>query len=357
MFNVSKIQTEFKGLVALRQPFDTAVDRFLSTQYLASSNLFLDDVEYFRPEYWIDSQSFATATDSDIQNKWDELEKSVIANVMAKIFNKPSYIDRNLIYSTTFDRNELFTISTDTNQFYGYELEVSDLKNIAFLIKNVRIEGKGVGYLTIALYHSSQATAIKSKVVALLDNGTLQTEVLDWVVDMSDTPYKGTYFLGYYVPAGFVFEPYMRNLNDASCMNNITELEIERIENLGTFASLENIDYSSNHNGLNFDITVYEDYTDLIIQNKFLFARVIQLQWVLSILLLTMSSNRSNRNERIAKDVNAILLAVEGQSGFGMQKVTGLRGQVTGELLRIQEEFDSIINGYFPQTLITDTIC
>jgi hypothetical protein len=70
-----------------------------------------------------------------------------------------------------------------------------------------------------------------------------------------------------------------------------------------------------------------------------------------------MSSNRSNRNERIAKDVNAILLAVEGQSGFGMQKVTGLRGQVTGELLRIQEEFDSIINGYFPQTLITDTIC
>jgi hypothetical protein len=113
MFNVSKIQTEFKGLVALRQPLDTAVDRFLSTQYLASSNLFLDDVEYFRPEYWIDSQSFATATDSDIQNKWDELEKSVIANVMAKIFNKPSYIDRNLIYSTTFDRNELFTIHWD----------------------------------------------------------------------------------------------------------------------------------------------------------------------------------------------------------------------------------------------------
>jgi len=360
MFDVTKIQNGLTGLVALRQPTQTAYDRLLPAQYLSTSGLFLDDVEHFRFEYWVDSQNDATISDSDLQTTWSNLEASTIANVMARVFNRPTYIDRNLIYSNPFDRNELVTLSTNPAMFYGYEIKVSDKKNVAFMISNVRIEASTTvagSVLTINLFHSSQALPIKTKSVTLTNNGTLQIERLDWYIDMSDNYYKGQFYIGYDSPA-FEFKPFQRNFERADIQNNIAELEIRRCENLGAFSNLENVDYTDTHNGLNFDITVYNDYTDLILQNKFIFARAIQLQWASSILSSIISSSRSNRNERIAKEmISLILLTLEGQSGFGLQRVKGLKEQIAGELTRLQTEIDQIINGYFTSEIVMTTTC
>lgn len=360
MFDVTKIQQGLKGLVALRQPSQTAYDRLDPANYLSTSGLFLDDVEHFRFEYWVDSQNDAAISDLDLIAKWNELEASTIANVMARVFNRPTYIDRNLIYSNPFDRNELVTLSTNPAMFYGYEIRVSDKKNIAFMISNVRIEAitpVSGSVLTINLFHSSQILPIKTKAVTLTNDGTLQIERLDWYIDMSDNYYKGIFYIGFDSPA-FEFKPFQRNFERADIPNDISELEIRRCENLGAFSNLENVDYTDTHNGLNFDITVYNDYTDLILQNKFIFANAIKLQWASSVLASIVSSSRSNRNERIAKEmIQLILLTLEGQKGFGLQRVTGLREQLAGELARLQSEIDSIINGYFTQQITVGTVC
>ena len=360
MINVAKIQSGLKGLVAVRQPLNPVNDVLEATSYVSKSELFLDDVEHFNFEFWKDCQNYAEATDDDYQAKWEQLEGSILNNVMAQVFNKPSYIDRNLIYSNPFDRNELITISTDSTQFYGYEIKISDKKNIAFCISSVKIEGKsigGVGDLVVQLFHSSQDEPIKEQTITTTDDGTLQTVQLDWYIDMSDNYYKGQFYLGYYVPE-FIFSPYERNFERSNLMNTIQELCIRRIERLGDFTSLEDMDTSDQHNGLNFDITVYTDYTDLIVQNQFMFAKAIQLQWVSSILAMIVSSNRSNRNERVGKEmISLIMLTLEGQNGFGLQKVKGLREQVAGELARLQIEMDKLTNGYLPQEFVNDTIC
>lgn len=358
MFAVEKIQEGLTGLVAVREPLNPDIDVLNDDQYIASSGLYLDDVEHFRLDYWIDGQSYAKAESADYETLWSQLEKASIANVMARVFNKPTYIDRNLIYSNTFDRHKLVTLSNDP-VFYGYEIQVSDRKNLAFMISNVRIEGKtneDDNELTIQLFHSSQAAPLKTIDIVLTNDGTLQMERLDWYIDNSDNYYKGRFYIGYGRP-DFEFTPYERDFNNANVPNDISELCIRRIERLGDFADLSQINYTSQHNGLNFDITVYEDYTDLILQNKFIFARAIQLQWAMSVMLMCLSSNRSNRNERVIKEMlNLLMLTVEGQRGFGLQKVTGIRDTLSGELARLGAEVESIINGYFTQEITMTTL-
>lgn len=360
MFDVTKIQDRLTGLVAVRQPLDPTYDRLDEDQYLCTSGQYLDDVQHFRLEYWIDAQNFATAADEDLQSAWSNMEKSAISNVVSQVFNKPSYIDRNLIYSNTFDRSKVRTLSNDTSTFYGYELKLSKRKNVAFLISTVRIEAftdSNGGELAVQLFHSSQATPIKTKTIEVVNDGTLQIEQLDWYIDNSDQYYQGTFFLGYGLP-DFVFKPYERDFNDANRMNNISELSIRPIINVGTFADLETIDTDDTHNGLNFDITIYEDYTDLVSQNKFMFAKAIQLQWATSVLLQVVSSSRSNKNQRISAEfLQVMLLSINGQRGFGLPTIVGLREMINGEIGRLQEEIEKLQRGYFPGPLTTGTLC
>lgn len=361
MFDVDKIKTGLRGVVGIRQPLDPAYDRFDAAQYLSSSGLFLDDIEHYRTEYYIDSQNFADATDENLQDKWQNLQDSAILNVMSQVFNKPSFIDRNLIFPNAFDRSQTRTISTDPGQFYGYEIKMSDRKNIAFQISRVIIEGVAYapgGDIVIQLYNSAQSLPIKEKTISLSNTGEQQVFELNWYVNNSDNYYKGQFYIGFYAQNVFQFSPYLREFERANVQSNIQELTIRPIERLGNFADLEDMDYVEDHNGMNFDITVYEDFTDLILQNKFIFAKAIQLQWASSVLAQIISSNRSNRNERIAKEmISLILLTLEGQSGFGLQRVRGLREQMAGELARLQDEIQKIDKGYFLGIIYNDTQC
>ncbi len=361
MFDVEKIQDGLSGLVAVRQPLNPDYDKLSSGQYVSTSGLYLDDVQHFKLEYWIDAQSYASASDNDLQTAWSNLEKSTIAGVMARVFNRPTYIDRNLIYINAYDRNETRTLDASGTHFYGYRLKVSDRKNLAFAITNVRIEGVAVApdqEITVVLYNSSNPFPIKSQAITLDTGGSIQKEVLNWYIDNSGEYYKGEYFLGFQMPSGSDFKPYMRNYNRSNIVSHISELEISAIHRDGSFADLEDMEMDDEHNGLNFDITVYEDYTDLIIQNKFMFAQAIQLHWAMSVLLMAVSSNRSNRNERISKEfMQLILLSIDGQRGYGLPTIVGLREQVNGEISRLNEELKKLIDGYFTGTLDVSTLC
>lgn len=357
MFAVEKIQEELTGLVGVRQPLNPDMDRLDTDQYLSRSGLFLDDVEHFRIDYWIDGQSFAKATNEDLVTLWDQNQKSAISNVMARVFSRPDYIDRNLLFINTFDRNE--TTTMQEGKFYGYRIDLSDRKNVGFKITSLTLEGVyDDGELEIALFHSSQDEPIETISIELVGGtGELLKVPLNWTVNDSENVYKGSYFIGYR-QLDDNFKPYKRNYQYAGNMSFLKELTISRVSTAGSLVNLENLNSESDHNGINLDITVFEDFTGLILNNAFLFAKAIQLQWAMSVMLQCVSSNRSNRNERMSKDVmNTLILAVEGQRGFGMQRVTGLKEQLTGELNRLNEEVDKMINGYFTGEITMDTVC
>jgi hypothetical protein len=101
------------------------------------------------------------------------------------------------------------------------------------------------------------------------------------------------------------------------------------------------------YNGVNPDITVYEDYTDLIVQNEKLFARAIQLDCQINLLSESVASLRSNRNERVSSIYTAQIMAqIEGETGEGNVKVKGLRPQFYGAIGSIKKELDKLKQGY-----------
>jgi hypothetical protein len=73
---------------------------------------------------------------------------------------------------------------------------------------------------------------------------------------------------------------------------------------------------------------------------------------------MAVSSNRSNRNERVSKEfMQLILLSIDGQRGYGLPTIVGLREQVNGEISRLNEELKKLIDGYFTGTLDVSTLC
>ena len=89
------------------------------------------------------------------------------------------------------------------------------------------------------------------------------------------------------------------------------------------------------------------DYTDLIIQNRFLFADAINLEAAIRMLNQFKGSLRSNKGQRLTGEMlTQIETAIEGQTSDKYQKVTGLRPSLGKQLDLIKRKIDSLVMGY-----------
>jgi len=345
-FDLSKIQAAFVGLVGIRQPFDPAYQKLDVSFESSSSDLYLDDVTNYKTEFWIDTQDYKDISDADLSLRMGQIRDGAVSSVMSQIFTESSYIDRNKLYSQTFDRQNVITQQGDAQTFYGYEIIAGQEKNLAFKITKCTLEMVGAGDITIELYNSSKLEPLFSQVVTIGAGTSLEEVELNWIVDSTEIPYKGSYFLGYYKNSNV--QPIDRNYEGGDLMNSIKGLDIERMMIQDDFLNLASLSYESDHNGLNFDITTYYDYTDLVLQNEFLFAKALQLTWAMTIMLSYSSSFRINGKERISKELIAsIIRSIEGQKGKDVLRIIGVRELLAGELTRLREEIDKVRFGYF----------
>jgi len=345
-FDLSKIQAAFVGLVGIRQPFDPAYQKLDVSFESSSSGLYLNEISNYKTEFWIDTQDYKDISDADLSTRMGQIRDGAVSSVLSQVFTESSYIDRNKLYSQTFDRQNVVTQQGDSQTFYGYEIIAGQEKNLAFKITKCTLEMVGAGDITIALYNSSKLEPLFTEVVTIGGGTSLEEVELNWIVDSTEIPYKGSYFLGYYKNSNV--QPIDRNYDGGDLMNNIKGLDIERMKIQDDFLNLASLSYESDHNGLNFDITTYYDYTDLVLQNEFLFAKPLQLTWAMTVMLSYSSSFRINGKERISKELIAsIIRSIEGQKGKDVLRIVGVRELLAGELVRLREEIDKVKHGYF----------
>jgi hypothetical protein len=106
---------------------------------------------------------------------------------------------------------------------------------------------------------------------------------------------------------------------------------------------LNKVEGLSENNGLNLDITVCDDYTDFILNNKMLFARAIQLEGIIRCIQLYISSLRSNSNQQMSAQLyEKMMVELEGTSGESVVKVNGLKNQLLGEITSIRSEVNKL---------------
>jgi len=355
MFQVDKISTKLYGLVGLRDSFNPDYAILDTDNKTSRSGYYVTDNAYVKLEYIKDSQDYKDISDLEFNEYLKRLQQSSIVNICHRVFNRFDYLDRNLLYINAHNKVNQETL---VDGFVGYKIEVSQDRNIAFEIKRVLLDFDTLGDFKLMLFNTSKQQPVFEQDITI--TAKTQEAVLDWKVDNSDITYKGDYYLGY-IKTGITPIPFKRDYNNADVMTDISHLRIEKIQVKDhlteTLFDLTIEDGLSENIGINPDITVYEDYTDLIIQNEMLFARAIELDFSISIIREQLNSLRTNQNQRDAEKQSTKMLAeIEGTDGDTPIKLTGLRSLLIGEINQISKEIHKIKTGYFNDSIRVNTL-
>ena len=359
MFNTSKIQTELYGVVGCRQPLNPAYAILDANNLISRSGEYVTNNPYCKIEYLYDNQDYKDLSDAEFNTVLKQMQEESISRVCHEIFNKPDYIDRQVLYPHAQNR-----VNTETlpSGFVCYKIEVDIKKNIAFEIKRVLLDFEGAGDIEILLFNTSQDTPIQSQVVTI--SSTHQAVELNWKVDNSDDTYKGDYYLGYltnYVGIG-TLKPFKRDYENSDIKSCVTHLTIDEYiftgHSTNTLPDLDDEDSIDEAIGLNPDITVYDDFTDLIIQNESLLAHAISLDLQVKFIESYLASLRSNKNERDSqRQIQLLISQIEGvNAADSVLKVTGLRPQLSRAISHVRKEINKLHNGYFEGRVWVDTL-
>lgn len=341
MINVTKIQTSLIGLIGFKQPFNPDYAIVDASNLLSASGYFVTDNPYAKIEYIKDNQDYISISDSNFNLVLKQLKQSAISNVCNQVFSEYDFLDRNLLFKNA-------TRKTNTNVlpigFVGYRIEVGNTKNIAFKLNRVLLDFEGTGTIKLLLWNTSSLTALKTKEIVIESDH--QEVVLDWVLDNSGNTYKGDYYIGYNT-ADLTVTPFKRDYENGNVMSSFKYLCIEQIalknHNTETLFDVSTYDGLSEDTGLNFDISVFDDYTDFVINNAYLFARAIQIDCQIQCIQLYLSSLRSNLNQSISAQLyEKIMIELEGTSTDSLINVKGLKNQLIGEITSIRNEIQKI---------------
>lgn len=376
MINPILLSARLTGLVGFQNPANPDFQKFDAANLSSRSGLTINSNPYVKPEYIINSQDYKDISDVDF-NTWvrNKINTSII-NVCSSVFKQNDYTDRQLLYKHAL--NKLSIVPTNTQDGSGHYtntyalppgfvckwLQVKDHPNIAFNIKRILLEFNGTGDITLYLYNTSDFTTPLFTQTVNITKPIQEVILLDangnpngWTCDNTTGFYKGDYYLGYFTE-GMTLEPFSRAYREASFMSQPKDMFIQRLT-FTTFTQpsgtidLFKLDAPLVYDGMNPDIMVYEDFTDLITQNEMLFAKAIQLDCQISFLSEIIASVRTNRLKLIAGDMVADMLAnLEGQKGDGIATVTGLRPMLLGELARTKAELKKLQEGYVSDGLI-----
>ena len=347
-FIKTKVETGLSGLVGFRPSLDPDFFTLDTVNLQSDSGYYVNDNPFAELEAYRDTISFKDMSEADFNTKLSQLTNSAITSVCNAVFqdrDNPSFVDRQLQFKNATNKVNLETLPSG---FVGEKICIANKNSLAVEISRVQLDFSGTGELTLYLYNTNSITPIETQVITITTDH--QTEVLNWKLDNTGGINGGDWYIGYYTD-GLAVTPYKRDYNSASVESNITFVDLEKTEVIGhTGPNIWDLDLDagmSETTGLNLDVSVYYDYTDLIIQNKFLFADAINLEAAILMLNQFKGSLRSNKNQRITQEhLIQIEVAIEGQTGDKYTKVTGLRPSLGKQLDLIKRKIETLVLGY-----------
>lgn len=349
MFDKTKVEDSLVGIVGVRNPSNPTYAIIDAANQLSTSGYFVNDIPLAKIEYFKEAQDYEAISDADFNELLRTTQKSAIVSVCNQVFNTNDFQDRNLFYKRPNNNIEAETL---IDGFVGWKLQVKRKSNVAFKITRVILDfHSGIPEdITLQLYNTGTAAPIQSKVITVSANN--QEEVLNWVVDNSDTTYKGDYYLGYIKTATTPI-PYRRNYQSSSIISKIEGLTIEPMQVTGhstnVLFDLTTTEGLSENIGVNPDIIIYDDYTDFIKQNRSIFAHAIQIDMAIRMMNVSASSNRVNKDQRINDSIQVkIFQSLNGADiGEGRLKVQSLNAMLIGEIANAQTAIAKLKGNYF----------
>ena len=346
MNRATKIQDAMFGLVGFNQPFNSSF-AIVDAQNLESrSGYKVDDHSLIKIELIKGTQDYKDISDSDFNEVLRRIQRKAIIDVYDSVFNCSKFIDRGVLYP--YAQNY---IKTDTlpNGFVYHQIKLSNRSNLAFNISRVFLTFEGSGDIELLLFNTGSVNPIFSKQITV--DSINQAVDLDWTVDNSNGRYKGDFYIGYIVNDDFTLKPYRRDYENASAETKFKYLSffqkgIIRDHNTNTLFDLTLERTLSEETGLNFDVSIFNDYSDLAIHNENLFALAINLNFQIQVLEMYLNSLRTGRDA--AKADFIAMRVIQELEGIETEAIrsTGIRKTYQIELDRLLKEVDALKIGF-----------
>lgn len=349
MFDKTAINSMY-GIVGVRNPFNPAYSIVNADNQISRSGYYVNDNPLCTIQSLKSCQNYVSINDTDFNLMLKRMQETAISSVASQVFNESDLIQRDLIYSNSL--NKVNTESLPTG-FVGYKITLDNCNDVAFELKRVILEFDGTGSFDLLLFNTGSKTALKTKTIAITSDS--QVEVLDWKLDNSANTYKGDFYVGY-INSGLTINPFKRDYDLSGIKTSFNNLYIQNVAVEGHLTAnlfdLNNVDYADENIGLNFDITVYKDFTDLLINTETIFSKAILLTFQINFLSVYVASIRKNGEKRETDNLVRIIQEVEGQTGSDVKlKITGLKPLLIKEISFIKNEINKLRDNFDPYVI------
>jgi hypothetical protein len=340
-YNISKVLTALSGRLGWRQP---TLPDFLT---LNSANTTSNSSRYFQdfhaivtPQNILDTQEDSAISEDNFNTLLTNLQKAVILKCLNGVFNKRELLERKLMFER-YGRQDYPNLNE--GKFVGIRIVPARDFGITCQIDNISLYFDTDVTFNLYLFHDAQKTAVWSQSVSAIANKQTIITIPDpkCFLNYSENNKGGVFYLGYF----------QDDLGNAKAINEIVErfnnffnfgltpCELPRIPNQVDI-DRNNIAYTIKTHGLNLQMMAFRDNTQLIVNNAYLFDELIGLQMAASVIELIQNSSRTNKNERITKELSSKLytdlnLAMATDE---FPYSTGLKSQIQRELQRVKKE-------------------
>jgi len=348
MYRASEIISSFATLLGWRQPTKTGVPTLTAANTQADSGRYYDAFhKYVNAENLWETQPDESISTANFNTWLTNFSNDGVMSLIDKVFSEKKDVLENIILYPFENR---FTDTLDNDgDFVGFEIDIAKTKELSIQINKIITGFDAAGdTVKVLLLHSSQNSPITTKEITTQENSSLQTVVTDFILSYSNSTYVGGKFYIGYLTSGLTAKAINRRYENSNeeTLAYAFNAKPMRVSgwNSETMFDVDDIEYTADTYGLNFDISSRYDYTDFIIQNKLSFVNGIGLQSASDTLEMIYSTVRSNRIEEVLKDRAKVEL--EGNVGNPNWP------EVVGIYKKLQDEVDRINGSLFPKPLI-----
>lgn len=346
MIQADIINTKAVGIVGWRQSTRTGTPVVTVANIASASGLYFQManglVTVDNIKACVDDEAIS---DANLNTYLADIVKGALTDICHKIFSEDDHLDTGHLFKYENKFTETLTNGTD---FVGFEFDLSKRNDLSVILNNVILEFDGVQSVKVLLFNSQKNVFYDSETIATVAN-TAKITPVDW--RLNDLEYGGKWYVGY-LRSALVSKAIKRNFQLSNLQTSFPGVSIRPVRvdswNAETMFDPSVIIYSSDTWGMNFNLSVYKDFTQIILSNLNRFAKALQLQVCVNVVDLISNTVRSNKNERLAKKY-AILELDGNRNNPNLPEHVGLIKQLDREIRRLKET-------YYPKGIISVTV-
>jgi len=281
------------------------------------------------------TQEDAAISDANFNTLLTNLTNAAFVKVLNAVFQDEDYLENRVLFPNENVWTEL--IENDTS-FVGFEITPANRRDLVIALNNVFTSFDSADTVKLLLFHSSKNAIIDSKEISVAELTDTDT-ALNW--DLSNFTYSGGKFYVGYLRSGLTAKAVNREWNSANVQSCFNMFRIIPIQVTGwdseTLFDVDDIENTSETYGLNFDITSWKNYTNVILRNKNKFVNALGLQVAADVLDLILKSTASDNIERSIK--NSAFTELEGFINPDLPRTVGITQKLKNEISRIRKTF------------------